>query len=148
MSWSAKLKQLEKEGRVKRSKSIGRPKLEIEYIKITLKGIEYDWNKVLGLMGKSPFKHAAWKKKQESLIASQLLTVPRIDFRGKYVYNWHEPNKRKDPGNIAGSEKLIADALQKSGIIENDGWGQISGIEHKFFIDKENPRLELEIIGL
>ena len=148
MSWQKKLKQLESEGRVKRSKSIGRPKLEIDYIKITLKGIQYDWNKVLELMGRSPFKHAAWKKSQEALISSQLLKTPKITYRAKYVYSWFEPNRRKDPGNIAGSEKLIADALQKCGIIENDGWDQISGIEHRFSIDKENPRLELEIIGI
>lgn len=148
MSWQKKLKKLESEGRVKRSKSIGRPKLEIEYIKITLKGIQYDWNKVLELMGRSPFKHAAWKKAQEALISSQLLQTPKITYRAKYVYNWFEPNRRKDPGNIAGSEKLIADALQKCGIIENDGWDQISGIEHRFSIDKANPRLELEIIGI
>lgn len=148
MSWQKKLKELEKQGRLKKSKTIGRPRLELDYIKITLTGIKYDWNTVLSLMGKSPFKHATWKKKQESLIASQLLETPQIDFRGKYVYNWYEANKKKDPGNIAGSEKLIADALQKSGIIPNDGWSQISGIEHKFFIDKKNPRLELEIISI
>ena len=148
MSWQKKLKQLESEGRVKRSKTIGRPKLEVDYIKITLKGIQYDWNKVLALMAESPFAHAKWKKKQETLIAFQVLKTPKIEYRGLYVYNWYEPNQMKDPGNIAGAEKLVGDALQAAGIIPNDGWKQISGFNHRFFIDKENPRLELEIIGI
>jgi hypothetical protein len=148
MSWSAKIKELEKQGRVKKSKRIGRPELDTPYYKFVLFGIEFDWNHVLGLLGRSVHHYGKWKKKQEDLICAQLIGMPKIDFKAKYVYNWHEANRKKDPGNIAGAEKMIGDALQKSGIIPNDGWNEISGIEHRFYVDKTNPRLELEIIGI
>ena len=33
----------------------------------------------------------------------------------------------------------------KSGTISNDGWANIAGFKDSFFIDKFNPRVEVEI---
>lgn len=58
-------------------------------------------------------------------------------------FKWIMTNQRKDPDNIASTKKYILDALVKAGILENDGWKQISGFTDEFEIDKEHPRVEV-----
>lgn len=60
-------------------------------------------------------------------------------------YYWVEPNKRRDPSNIAFAKKFIEDALVDIGIIENDGWKHIAGFSDSFSVDKDNPRVEVTI---
>lgn len=61
---------------------------------------------------------------------------------------WYEKNKRRDPDNIAVSIKYILDALQKTGIIKNDGWEQVTGWENKFCVDTDyHVEVEITEIG-
>ena len=39
----------------------------------------------------------------------------------------------------------LQDALVKSGVLQGDGWKHIVGFSDEFYIDKENPRIEVEI---
>jgi len=126
----------------------GRPKLGVDYMKIVLYGVSFDWNKVLGIAAKSPKALEGYKRKQIELILLQVKGLPYCDFKARYVYTHFEPNRKKDPGNLAGVEKLVGDALQEAGIILNDGWGQVGEIVHKFFVDKTDPRLEVELFGI
>lgn len=41
--------------------------------------------------------------------------------------------------------KVIQDALVKTHVLQNDGWNEIIGFRDDFYIDKENPRVEVEI---
>lgn len=59
---------------------------------------------------------------------------------------WYEPNKKRDMDNIAFAKKFIQDSLVKEGIIKNDGWAGIAGLSDNFQVDKENPRIEVEIV--
>lgn len=45
---------------------------------------------------------------------------------------WKEPNRKRDPDNIAGAKKYIMDALQEAGIIRNDGWKEVAGYTDYF----------------
>ncbi len=63
------------------------------------------------------------------------------------IFHWHEPNKKRDKDNIAFAKKFVLDALQTAGTLAGDGWGQVLGFADKFYIDKQNPRVEVEIIG-
>jgi Holliday junction resolvase RusA-like endonuclease len=47
---------------------------------------------------------------------------------------WYEPNKRRDPDNIAAFIKFILDALQKEKVIANDGWNNIAGWQNEFVL--------------
>ena len=55
-------------------------------------------------------------------------------------------DKRTDPDNIAaGGRKVILDGLVEGGILPDDGWGDVEGFSDTFAVDKENPRVEVEI---
>jgi hypothetical protein len=43
------------------------------------------------------------------------------------------------------AEKFVLDSLVERGIIEGDGWNDILQIFHWCDIDKNNPRVEVEI---
>ena len=63
---------------------------------------------------------------------------------------WYCKNKRKDKDNISAGKKFIFDGLQKSGVLKNDGWGEIAWWEERFEVDKKEPRVEVlieEVIG-
>lgn len=45
---------------------------------------------------------------------------------------WIEPNKRRDPDNIAAAIKYVIDGMVEAKVIENDGWKQVEAIRHTF----------------
>lgn len=64
-------------------------------------------------------------------------------------YRWYENNSRRDLDNISSfGRKVIQDALVKSGVLKNDGWKNITGFNDSFYIDKNNPRIEVEIVEM
>lgn len=63
-------------------------------------------------------------------------------------FKWYVPNRKKDKDNIAFSKKFILDGMLKAGLLENDGWKQIGNFRDSFYIDKENPRVVVEIEGV
>ena len=61
-------------------------------------------------------------------------------------YTYFEPNKKRDLDNISAfAHKVIQDGLVKGGLLENDGWKNIVGFSDDFYIDKDNPRIEILI---
>ena len=58
-------------------------------------------------------------------------------------FRWYCKNKRKDPDGISFGAKFILDGLQKAGVIDNDGWKQVSAIHHTFHVDVDNPRVHI-----
>lgn len=63
-------------------------------------------------------------------------------------FKWVQPNKRKDPDNIAFSRKFILDGMVESGLLKNDGWNEIKEFHDTFEVDKDNPRVEISIGGI
>lgn len=60
-------------------------------------------------------------------------------------FRWYEPNKKRDLDNICFAKKFVLDALKNNKVIQNDGWAEVIGFTDSFFIDKENPRIEVDI---
>lgn len=59
-------------------------------------------------------------------------------------YIFYEPNKKRDKDNVAFMAlKTVHDALQKCGVIKNDGWANIENFDFDFYVDKNNPRIEV-----
>ena len=66
--------------------------------------------------------------------------------RCKVSFDFYEMNKRRDPDNIvAVAHKFILDALVRADVISNDTWKYIKGFTDEFYIDRENPRIEVTI---
>lgn len=62
------------------------------------------------------------------------------------VYRWYKSHTRMDKDNLAFAKKFVQDALVKNGNLKNDGWKYIDRFYDEFFIDKENPRVEVVIM--
>lgn len=96
-------------------------------------------------------RYAGAKIKQEmtdyiTLLAKSLKTEIRTPVR--ITYRWYCKNKRKDKSNIAFAKKFIEDGLVVAGVLKNDGWNDIEGFNDRFYIDKANPRIEVDITEL
>lgn len=85
------------------------------------------------------------KKKFTELVVYQSAGMAEIG-KADFVFTWYCKNQRKDPDNIAaGGTKMILDGLVEAGVMENDGWGQVNSLTHIFRVDKQDPRVEVEI---
>lgn len=84
-------------------------------------------------------------KQMETLrVKYETLNIPQIEkYPVRIVFNWYAKDKNVDPDNIAFAKKFILDGLQESKVLRGDGWKHISGFEDNFFIDKNNPRVEI-----
>lgn len=63
---------------------------------------------------------------------------------GYFTYLCLERNKQRDPSNVAcGAVKIIEDALQDVGLLENDGWGQVLGFVPYLHVNAVSPGVTL-----
>lgn len=88
----------------------------------------------------------AWTARTASSIKKQFIGQTLDD--GPYWFNfvWYRKDKRTDPDNIASTGmKFIFDGFQLAKVLKNDGWQQVKGFNHEFRIDKEKPRVEINI---
>lgn len=60
-------------------------------------------------------------------------------------YTWYERSRARDKDNVAFAKKFVQDALVEAGTLRGDGWRDISGFSDTFAVDKEHPRVEIEI---
>ena len=60
-------------------------------------------------------------------------------------FRWYEQNTKRDLDNVAFAKKFILDALVNKGILVDDGWKQVVGFSDEFYVDKKNPRIEVDI---
>lgn len=94
--------------------------------------------KTFGTTGKRFNAYAAMKKKWGEKIGRIIKQQHIFSVDKLFLYLiWFEPNRRRDPDNIAAFIKFILDALQKEKIIDNDGWKNISGWKNKFIITRK-----------
>lgn len=90
---------------------------------------------------------AKFKKEQQQIVKNNIVAQDITPLKTPIFvkFKWIEPNKRRDFDNIAFSKKFFFDSLQELKIIENDNWNYVKGFEDTFDVDKENPRIEIEI---
>lgn len=97
----------------------------------------------------NPYKGAQMKRKNEAkVIAAILEQLKRLRIKKPVymVYDWYEPNKRRDLDNISSfGRKVIQDALVETKALANDSWRDIVGFQDNFYIDTKNPRIEVTI---
>ena len=91
---------------------------------------------------------AKMKNENETRVRIAIMRyLPDVVFLGKVhiTYKWYEPNKKRDLDNVAFAKKFIQDALVDMNVLQSDDWRHIKGFNDEFFIDKENPRVEVVI---
>lgn len=93
-------------------------------------------------------KYSTEKKEHTEEVAwlAKLARLPKFE-KAHLVITWFEPDRRRDPDNIMAGQKFILDGLVQAGVIPNDNQKHIVSIVHRFRVDKQNPRVEVEIIG-
>ena len=96
-----------------------------------------------------PHKGAYTKKQNEKICMIAIQKSMRgikIQSKVKMLYRWYEKDRRRDPDNISSfGRKVFLDALVTCGVIKNDGWRNIAGFLDEFYVDLDNPRIEVEI---
>lgn len=90
---------------------------------------------------------AKMKKDAEAIIKNYIFLQGIKPLKGKVrlAFRWYEPNRKRDLDNICFAKKFILDALVASGTIEADSWRCVVGFTDNFFVDNENPRIEVDI---
>lgn len=106
-------------------------------------------NEYINAERRNRYTGAALKKRAQSIVAIYACSLG--SWRPKkpvhMVYHWYEPNQRRDKDNISSfGRKVIQDALVQVGVLNNDGWKDISGFEDRFYVDRKNPRIVVELI--
>lgn len=117
-------------------------------MRLIVKGQIIGLNEYVRLCRGNKYAAAKSKKDIESVIMFCIKTqLKNVKFEKPVFlsFYWYAKNKKHDPDNIAFAKKFFFDALVKSGTISNDGWANIAGFKDSFFIDKFNPRVEVEI---
>lgn len=118
--------------------------------KFTITGTLPSLNDYIFACRKSKFQAASMKNQCERIVIAAAQKISKVRFMGEpvnIIYRWIEPNRRRDMDNISSfGRKVIQDALVKMGVLENDGWKEISGFKDEFLVDKKRPRIEVEII--
>lgn len=86
-----------------------------------------------------------YQRKVVSALRSQLRGI-HIDKPVKIHYDFYEQNKKRDQDNVSSfARKVIQDGLVEGGLLKNDGWKNITGSSELFYVDKDNPRIEVTI---
>lgn len=61
-------------------------------------------------------------------------------------YRFYEPNMRRDADNIFSfAAKVVQDALVAERVIKDDSQKYVVGFSARFAVDKDNPRIEVEL---
>jgi hypothetical protein len=103
-------------------------------------------NQYIAALGKNRYAGGLLKKEATETCYNAFLW----QCKNKYnmidiILNWYEENKKRDKDNIASAKKYILDGMQKAEIIKNDNWNCINSFKDNFYIDKNNPRIEIII---
>lgn len=113
-------------------------------IKFTIHGELPTMNEIIKVSKSHHMVYANMKKDYTALVMMFATQLPKIG-KADYEMHWYCKNRRKDKDNIIAGQKFIFDGLVKAEKIKNDGWNDIGNISHKFFVDKDEPRVEVFI---
>ena len=93
-------------------------------------------------------KYSTPKKKFTELVRLEAIRqgLEIKEYPANFIFSWYRKNKRTDKDNIIVGQKYILDGLVLAELLPNDGWEFVGNLIHHFQVDKDNPRVEVEII--
>lgn len=117
-------------------------------LKITIKGEMPDMNTYIKALATNRFVGGKIKQIATDQVAwvTKKYATSKLQPPYHITFNWYCKDRKKDKDNISSmGRKCILDGLQKSGVIPQDSWNVVDGFSDFFFLDKENPRIEVII---
>lgn len=117
--------------------------------KFTIRGTLPGLNELIEAERRNRFIGAKLKKQYEAVVMRAARSLGNVEFEEPVymVYHWYEKDRRRDKDNIcAFGRKVIQDALVKARFLRNDEWKNIAGFEDRFYVDKDKPRVVVEIL--
>ena len=114
----------------------------------TIKGQLPNLNEYTRACRTNRYAGAKMKVDAEEIISAHIMEQLKcVHFEGpvKLSFKWYEPNRKRDLDNVCFAKKFILDALVSNGTIVADGWKGVVGFTDKFFVDANNPRIEVDI---
>lgn len=114
---------------------------------ITIPGRLPGYNEYINICRRNRYAGAKFKKDTETAIMWRMKKYAGLNLTGVSIsFTWYEPNRRRDADNIISAKKFILDAMVKLKIVRNDNQKHVYRLlDSKIFIDKDNPRVEIEI---
>lgn len=117
-------------------------------VTLTIQGQLPNLNDYTKVCRTNKYAGAKMKKECEQIISCCIkaqIPTAHFDAPVEMHFRWYEPNKKRDLDNICFAKKFILDALVANAVIDNDDWKHIKGFTDEFYVDKENPRIEVDI---
>lgn len=114
-------------------------------MKLILKGQLTTLNEYIKMERGNKFAAAKDKKDETDFVRWACVEqgLERIEKPCTVAFYWYMANKRKDLDNISFGAKAILDGCVTAGVLQDDGYEWVRGIQHYYRIDKENPRVEV-----
>lgn len=116
---------------------------------LTIPGRLDNLNDYISAERTNKYKGAQMKSDNEKTVIfaiKKCLSGIRIEKPVFMEYTWYEKNKRRDLDNISSfGRKVIQDSLVYAHVLKDDGWKNITGFSDAFYVDTENPRIEVLI---
>lgn len=105
-------------------------------------------NESIRIQRTNKYKANNLKKSEQSMIIAYIRKskLKPVKNAVKIKVDWYEPNNRRDIDNITFGIKQIMDSLVLAGVLYDDSRKYVIGIENNVFTDKDNPRIEVELI--
>lgn len=106
-------------------------------------------NEYLAMTGRHPKRGGSFKKRDMEIMEWEIRQALRgavLEPPVRFVYRFFEENRRRDKSNVAAYFiKCWEDSLQAVGALKNDNWSGVDSWVTEFYLDKEHPRIEIEI---
>jgi hypothetical protein len=122
--------------------------MEPPSLSFKIKGELTDLNAYIKALNSSRFTGNNIKQTETHRVAVEA-RLARLEAVKSYpvhiTYHWYSKDNRMDTDNVAFAKKFINDGLVEAGILDNDGRKQVASFSDRFYIDKLNPRVEVEI---
>jgi Holliday junction resolvase RusA-like endonuclease len=119
-------------------------------IKFTIQGSLPSLNEYVNANRRNRYAGAKMKQDTDKLISYYIKAQVTEKLKGEFILivDWYEKDSRKDADNVTFAQKFILDSLQHCGVIPNDNRKYLNEIHHHVYVDKENPRVEVQLISV
>lgn len=117
-------------------------------LKLVYRGRLPAMNEIIGANRRNFYMGNKLKQKTQQDIMAQLLPQKRgTEFQEKVNMRiwFYKPNQRRDEDNVKSGLKFLLDALQEIKILKNDSPKYLHIASDEVFVDRENPRIEIEL---